>query len=125
MRGRHKTIAVVADAWHLRSLVRAALENKRTRVIELPSLHELDAASRDRRVDLVILAEDSVPDESAPCNRRAQPLAVLADVPVILLTAGSPPDSNALPGFLQPDRTLHTHFSPFELLHVVYALIGY
>ena len=116
---------MVADAWHLRSLVRAALENKRTRVIETTSPRDLYAAAQTRRFDLIILDGDSVPQESAPSNSQSRPIPALAGVPVILLTDSPPPDDTTFPGPLQPDRTLHRHFSPFELLNAVYALTGY
>ena len=43
-KGRHKTIAVVAGEWHLRALVRAAIENKRTSVVE-PAVNSMPGRS--------------------------------------------------------------------------------
>lgn len=124
-RGKHKTIAVVAAEWHLRSLVRAALENKRTRVIEVTTLQGLDTAVRGEHIDLIILDDECVPREEAPNNGRHQRNSALTGIPVILLTDRELHDYDPSPYALQPDRTLHKHFSPFELLNIVYALIGY
>lgn len=121
-RGKHKTIAIIAAEWHLRSLVRAALENKRTRVFEYNSLEGLEAATQGDHIDLVILDDDCALHETSGRSQRA---AMLANVPVILLTDDSPTEEDFSTSIVEPDRTLHKHFSPFELLNHVYALIGY
>ena len=124
-RGRHKTIAVVTEVWHLRALVRAAVENKRTSVIEASSLEELRTIACGARIDLAILEVEAV------CSGEELEPALLtwdgplAEVPVILLTDQTAPDETSLPGSFPPFRTLHKHFSPFELLNLVYTLIGY
>ncbi len=124
-KGRHKTIAVAAPAWHLRALVRAAVENKRTRVVEASSLESLRAIAGDERLDLVILdAELARHGATAPSAQRTRGPA-LAGAPLLLLTDPSAPAAAPHVSALQPDRTLHKHFSPFELLNAVYALTGY
>lgn len=124
-RGKHKTIAVIAAAWHLRSLVRAALENKRTRILDVTTLQEFDTVARSERIDLIILDDECASDETASSNGRDQPSLAFADVPVVLLTDRAHKNHAPSPYALPPTRTLHKHFSPFELLNVVYALIGY
>ena len=123
--GKHKTIAVVAAAWHLRSLVRAALANKRTSVVEASSLKELRAAALGESVDLVILDFDLTANESKTPYQELKRDPTFTHVPVILLTDPSALDPNPPGGLSPPDRTLHKHFSPFELLNLVYSLTGY
>ena len=124
-RGRRKTIAVAAPAWHLRALVRAAVENKRTRVIEASSLDALHGIARDESLDLVILDAEVAECETTPLAESREQESALANVPVLLLTDHTTPADSSFPDVLQPDRTLHKHFSPFELLNAVYALTGY
>jgi len=124
-KGRSKTIAVVAAAWHLRALVRAALANKRTSVVEASSLEELRAAAQSESLDLVILDFGLSPNESETPYQELKRDPVFTHVPVILLTDPSARDSNPPESLSQPDRTLHKHFSPFELLNLVYNLTGY
>ncbi len=124
-KGRSKTIAVVAAAWHLRSLVRAALANKRTSVVEASSLKELRAAAQGERLDLVILDFELTPNRPKTPYQELKRDTAFSHVPVILLTDPSAPDPNPPGGLSPPDRTLHKHFSPFELLNLVYSLTGY
>ena len=124
-KGRHKTIAVVAGEWHLRALVRAAVENKRTSVIEASSLQALSALAHDERLALVILDTDlDCDDVTAPyAHLKGDP--GLSTVPVILLINRAAPKERSTAIVSHPDRTLHKHFSPFELLNIVYTLTGY
>ena len=122
-KGRHKTIAVAAPAWHLRALVRAAVENKRTRVVEADSLQALSAIARNEPLDLVILDSDLACHGATPSAAQPTRDPALAGAPLLLLTDPSAPAPHV--SALQPDRTLHKHFSPFELLNAVYALTGY
>jgi len=124
-KGRRKTIAVVAAAWHLRSLVRAAVENKRTSVVEASSLEELRAITPREEINLVILDADLFSNDSTLPYSRIKGESALADVPVILLTDRGAPDESSSLQVRHPDRTLHKHFSPFELLNLVYTLTGY
>ncbi len=124
-RGRRKTIAVAAPAWHLRALVRAAVENKRTRVVEADSLQALSAIAGNERLDLVIVDGDLAAIESASPYAQTKIDPAIADVPLLLLTDRAAPGDSSSASALQPDRTLHKHFSPFELLNIVYALTGY
>ena len=124
-KGRNKTVAIVAAAWHLRSLVRAAVENKRTSVVEASTLAELRTAANFESLDLVILDVDLDPIGAKTMYQKLKRDPALTHVPVILLT--DPTGLDALPPevLIHPDRTLHKHFSPFELLNLVYALTGY
>ena len=124
-KGRHKTIAVVAGEWHLRALVRAAVENKRTSVVEASSLQALSDIARSEQIDLAILDADlDCDDATAPyAHLKGDPR--LATVPVILLTNRAAPEERSTARVRHPDRTLHKHFSPFELLNIVYTLTGY
>ncbi len=124
-KGRRKTILVAAAAWHLRSLVRAAVENKRTSVVEASSLEELRAAARSDSLDLVILDVklNSIDARTTYQNLKSDP--ALTHVPVILLTDPTGLDAILPEDLVHPDCTLHKHFSPFELLNLVYALTGY
>lgn len=124
-KGRSKTIAVVAAAWHLRSLVRAAVENKRTSVVEASSLNELRAAAQSENLDLVILDFELMPIESKTPYQQLKCDPAFTHVPVILLTDPSALDLNPPEGLSLPDRALHKYFSPFELLNLVYSLTGY
>lgn len=124
-KGRHKTIAVAAPAWHLRALVRAAVENKRTRVIEAASLKALRGIARDERLDLVIVDADLAVCDTTPLSAQLPCDSALAEAPLLLLTDRAAPDDASSASAFQPDRTLHKHFSPFELLNAVYALTGY
>ncbi|MCY4438421.1 MAG: response regulator [Chloroflexi bacterium] len=124
-KGKQKTIAVVTEVWHLRALVRAAVENKRTRVAEASNLQAISAIAHRERLDLVILDADLVcGDATAPYAQLKRDPA-LADVPLILLTDRTTPDDGSSTSVSHPDRTLHKHFSPFELLNLVYTLTGY
>ena len=122
--GRHKTILAAAAAWHLRSLVRAAVENKRTKVVEASSLEELRAITGEH-IDLVILDAGLAHDDPMLSYDYLKRDPALIDVPFILLTDRAEPAATLPSGRYHPDRTLHKHFSPFELLNIVYALIGY
>lgn len=124
-RGKHKTIAVVAAEWHLRALVRAAIESKRTRVMEAASLRDLRDVSGGSHLDLVILDAGVALGGQTASDVHAERYPTLADTPLLLLTDSTPPDDAPNAIAFQPDRTLHKHFSPFELLNVVYALAGY
>ena len=124
-KGKQKTIAVVAEQWHLRALVRAAVENKRTSVVEASSLEELRTIACGVRIDLVILDAETVCDDEELEAALLTWDGPLAEVPVILLTDQTAPEETSLPGSFPPFRTLHKHFSPFELLNFVYTLIGY
>lgn len=124
-RGRSKTIAVVATAWHLRSLVRAAVENKRTSVLEASSLKELRAIGPKERIDLVILDTDIPREDTAKPYEELKRESAFTEVPVILLINGASPNETSPLDVHPPDRTLHKHFSPFELLNLVYSLTGY
>ena len=124
-KGKRKTVAVVAAAWHLRALVRAAVENKRTRVVEASSLESLRAIAHAERLDLVILDADLARDGATPPSAQRTRDPALADAPLLLLTDPAAPDAAPHRSALQPDRTLYKHFSPFELLNAVYALTGY
>ena len=122
-KGRQKTIAVVAQEWHLRMLVRAAVENKRTRIVEASTLQELRAVAQGERLDLVILDGDLAPGHTAAAQSKRD--SAFQDTPLLLLTDRDLLETPLPDGALQPNRTLHKHFSPFELLNIVYALIGY
>ena len=124
-KGRSKTIAVVATAWYLRSLVRAALANKRTSVVEAESLEELCAIARGEVVDLVILDAGFGRKDTAMVYKKLKCNPALSNVPAIVLTDGVTPDGKSFLDVHHPDRTLHKHFSPFELLNLVYSLTGY
>lgn len=124
-KGRSKTIAVVAAAWHLRSLVRAALANKRTSVVEASSLEELRAIAPKERIDLVILDTDIARESTAMPYEELKRESAFTEVPVILLINGASPNETSPLDVHPSDRTLHRHFSPFELLNLVYALTGY
>ncbi len=124
-KGRHKTIAVVAAEWHLRMLVRAAVENKRTSIVEASTLQELAAVAQDERLDLVILDGDLAPGGTAAPPAQSKLDAAFAGIPLLLLTDRAVSKLSLPDGALQPIRTLHKHFSPFELLNIVYALTGY
>ena len=124
-KGRSKTIAVVAAAWHLRSLVRAAVENKRTSVVEAQSHEELRAIARSEGIDLLILDAGFSREDTAMVYEKLKCDPALGSVPVILLTDSAAPDETASFDVRHPDRTLHKHFSPFELLNLVYSLTGY
>ena len=50
---------------------------------------------------------------------------VFAAIPLIVLTDRTARDVTALTGASQQVRTLYKHFSPFELLNIVYTLTGY
>ena len=124
-RGRHKTVVVAAAEWHLRALVRAAIENKRTQVVEAATLAALSAVARSTPLDLVILDAGVVLDAQPVGEAHAARHTAWADTPLVLLTDPTVPDDAPALAAIQPDRTLHKHFSPFELLHIVYALTGY
>ena len=124
-KGRHKTIAVVAGEWHLRALVRAAIENKRTSVVEALTLQDMSALAHDERLDLVILDADLAPDNTVPDYTSLFCDPVFAAIPLIVLTDRTARDVTALTGASQQVRTLYKHFSPFELLNIVYTLTGY
>lgn len=124
-KGRSKTIAVVAAAWHLRSLVRAAVANKRTSVVEATSLEELRAIASGEVIDLVILDTELPREDAAMVYKRLKCDPALGDVPVILLADQAVAGEASYLEVQQPDRTLHKHFSPFELLNLVYTLTGY
>lgn len=124
-KGRTKTIAVAANAWHLRALVRAAVENKRTRVVEATSLEEMRTIARSEHIDLVILDADLGCDDAIAPNAQLKNDPALSTVPLILLTNRTASEDRSSASISHPDRTLHKHFSPFELLNIVYALIGY
>ena len=124
-KGRHKTILVAAAAWHLRSLVRAAVENKRTKVVEATSLEDVRAIASRERIDLVILDAGLAHDDPALSYDHLKRDPSFIDVPLILLTDHTAPNETSLSGLIHPDRTLHKHFSPFELLNLVYTLTGY
>jgi DNA-binding response OmpR family regulator len=124
-KGKSKTIAVVAAQWHLRTLIRAAIENKRTRVIDAMSVEELAELAQDEQCDLVILDADIAPHDGSDALTQCKQDPALATVPVLLLTNRAPAADLQPSATIQPDRTLHKHFSPFELLNIVYALIGY
>lgn len=124
-KGRTKTIAVVAAMWHLRSLVRAAVENKRTKVVEASCLEDLRVIACSERIDLVILDIEITGDETMLAYDSLKRDPALRDVPFILLTDRAAPNAAPLSGLIHPDRALHRHFSPFELLNLVYALTGY
>ena len=124
-KGKRKTVAVVAEQWHLRALVRAAVENKRTKVVEASSLEELRTIAYGERIDLVILDAETVCDEKALANHQLKRDPALADVPVILLADQAAPNETSSLNVHPPDRTLHKHFSPFELLNLVYEITGY
>lgn len=124
-KGRHKTIVVAAPEWHLRAIVRAAVENKRTNVVEASSLEKLCTIARVERIDLVVLDADLPGDDAALAYAQLKRDPGLGSVPVILLTNSPAPEGKAPLDVHHPDRTLHKHFSPFELLNIVYALTGY
>ncbi len=124
-KGRRKTIAVVAEQWHLRALVRAAVENKRTRVAEASTLQAISAIAHRERLDLVILDADLVCDDAMAPYAQLKRDPALADVPMILLTDRTASEEWSTASVRHPDRTLHKHFSPFELLNIVYTLTGY
>lgn len=123
-KGKRKTVAVVAEQWHLRSLVRAAVENKRTKVVEASSLEELRSIAVEQ-IDLVILDAGLAQDDPALAYDHLKRNPAFRDVPFILLTDRAAPNEATLSGLIHPDRTLHKHFSPFELLNLVYTLTGY
>ena len=124
-KGKRKTFAVVAGQWHLRSLVRAAVENRRTRVIEASNLQALNTIALGERLDLVILDDDLSRDDPMMAYDHLKRGPAFRDVPFILLTDRAAPAAAPLSGLNHPDRALHKHFSPFELLNLVYALTGY
>ncbi len=124
-KGRHRTIAVVAQAWHLRMLVRAAVENKRTRIVEASTLQELSAIAQGEQLALVILDGDLAPGHTEALPAQSKLDAAFADIPLLLLTDRTVLEATQTEGAVQPYRTLHKHFSPFELLNIVYTLTGY
>ena len=124
-KGKRKTVAVVAEQWHLRSLVRAAVENKRTKVVEASCLEDLRVIASSERMDLVILDIEITGDETMLAYDHLKRDPAFRDVPFILLTDRAAPNEAPLFGLIHPDRALHKHFSPFELLNLVYALTGY
>ena len=124
-KGRRKTILVAAAAWHLRSLVQAALANKRTRVMEASALADVRAAAKCESLDLVILDSDLDPIDTKTLYRMLKRDPALAHVPVILLTGPAGCDPMPPEDLFHPDCTLQRHFSPFELLNLVYTLTGY
>ena len=124
-KGKRKTVAVVAEQWHLRSLVRAAVENKRTKVVEASGLEDLRVIASSERIDLVILDIELTGDETMLAYDHLKRDPAFRDVPFILLTDRAAPNEAPLSCLIHPDRALHKHFSPFELLNLVYALTGY
>lgn len=124
-KGRSKTIAVVAAAWHLRALVRAAVANKRTHVAEATSLEELRAIARGEGIDLVILDAGLPREDAAMAYTQLKCDPAFSNVPVILLTDRTATNEPSSLDVRHPDRKLHKHFSPFELLNLVYSLTGY
>lgn len=124
-KGRTKTIAVAAAAWHLRALVRAAVENKRTKVVEASCLEDLRVIASRERIGLVILDADLTCDGTAMSYECLKRDLTFTDVPFIVLTNRAAPDETPSSGLYHPDRALHKHFSPFELLNIVYTLTGY
>lgn len=88
-------------------------------------MEELRAAAEVATLDLVILDFDLTPNESGTPYQELKRDPAFSHVPVILLTDPSPLVPNPAESLSQPDRTLHKHFSPFELLNLVYGITGY
>lgn len=109
----------------MRSLVRAAVENKRTHVVEAESLEELCAIARGEGVDLVILDAGLPREDATMAYTQLKSNPAFGNVPVILLTDRAATNEPSSLDVRHPDRTLHKHFSPFELLNLVYTLTGY
>ena len=118
-------MVVVATAWHLRAIVRAAVENKRTNVVEASSLEKLRTIAHGERIDLVIFDTDLPGEDAALAYTQLKRDPALGSVPVILLTDSPAPEGTAPLNVHHPDRALHKHFSPFELLNLVYSVTGY